>query len=226
MGEISIPALPTMNLEEGEAMESKRLLLADDDGVVLATFGKGLRDAGYEILETDSGEQAVQLALSEKPDLAILDVRMPGINGLDAARELKDLGVPVIFLSAYDDKEIVDTALAHGALGYLVKPIDVPRVIPTIEAAIQRAAELNELRCVKQRLSQALDTGAVVNVVIGLIMERQHMSREQAFEVLRKRARSERRKVRDVADELIQAWESVNRLTTAETDKTSRAANG
>ncbi|WP_177419740.1 ANTAR domain-containing response regulator [endosymbiont of Lamellibrachia barhami] len=197
-------------------MKETRLLLADDDGVVLATFGKGLRDAGYAVMEADSGEAAIGLAQNDRPDLAILDVRMPGMSGVEVAKEMRKIGVPVIFLSAYDGREIVESAVLEGALGYVVKPIDVSRMIPTIEAALGRAQELGELKLVGERLNHALDTGNLVNVAVGLIMERQRINRQEAFEVIRSRARSQRRKVRDVAAELLDAWDSLHELTAFE----------
>lgn len=202
-------------------MSESRLLLVDDDGVVLATFGKGLRDAGYEVIEADCGEDALRLAEETFPHLAILDVRMPGMSGIEVAHALQELSVPVIFLSAYDDRDVVEPAIKEGALGYLVKPIDVSRVIPTIEAALIRAKEIQELSDTRERLTKALDTGNVVNVAVGLIMERERLTRKDAFEVLRRRARSERRKVKEVADELLNAWETVLQLTSAPDIKVS-----
>lgn len=190
-------------------MKKTRLLLADDDGVVLSTFSKGLRDVGYTVFEADTGETALRLAQQESLDLAILDVRMPGLSGIDTAKKMREFNLPVIFLSAYNEKETVESALEQGALGYLVKPIDVPRAIPTIEAALRRVKEITALLAAEDQLSKALDTGNVVNVVVGLIMERHHTGREQAFEILRKRARSERRKVKDVAQEVLDCWEFI-----------------
>lgn len=193
-------------------MKAKTLLLVDDDGLVRATFGKELRDAGYRINLADRGDVGLRIAADEAPDLAILDMRMPGLSGIETAHELRQLGIPTIFLSAYDDEEYVQQAIEEGALGYMVKPIDVAKAIPTIEAALERARELSEYAEKEKRLTGALDTGNIVNVVIGILMERHKIHRQDAFELLRGKARSEQRKVKDIAAEMLQAWETFNQL--------------
>jgi AmiR/NasT family two-component response regulator len=194
-------------------MKNSRLLLVDDDGVALATFGKGLRDAGYSVNLAHSGEEALQLVTVEVPDLVILDMRMPGLSGIETAKRLGDLDIPVIFISAYNEEESVQGAVKEGALGYLVKPIDVSHAIPTIESALQRAYEFNDLRHTKNRLNNALETGNIVNVVVGMLMERHQLERKDAYELLRQKARSEQRKVKDVAEEWMTAWNTINQLT-------------
>lgn len=196
-------------------MKTKKLLLVDDDGLILATFGKGLKDIGYEVSLAYSGEQALRLAGNEPPpDLAILEARMPGQSGLETAQGLKHLGIPSIFLSAYHDEICVKQAVAEGALGYLIKPVSVAQVIPTIETALKRAQEIQQLHEANKRLDGALETGNLVNVVIGMLMERHHLGRQDAFELLRKKARSDRRKVKNVAQDILAAWDTFNQLMT------------
>ena len=192
---------------------SRQILLADDDTLVLATFGRGLRDAGYQVLVAATGQEALEVAEKEEPDLAILDIRMPGMNGIETSRQMRALGIPVIHLSAYDDRETLDSALDEGALGYLVKPIDVAKAIPTIEAALQRASDLFKLQQSEARLSRALDTANVVNYAVGIISERHRITSQQAFDLIRDRARSERRKVKEIAREILDAAESINRFS-------------
>jgi response regulator NasT len=123
------------------APSGKHLLIADDDRLVLATLGRGLRAAGYSTREAASGEEALRLAAECAPDLALLDVRMPGVSGLEVARRLAAEGrVPFLFLSAYGDEEIVEQAAEHGALGYLVKPLDVAQVVPALEGLLAKQA--------------------------------------------------------------------------------------
>ena len=193
-------------------MKKSRLLLVDDDGVALATFGKGLKDAGYAVSLAHSGEEALRLVTVDMPDLAILDMRMPGLSGIETASQLSELEIPIIFISAYDDEEYVQGAVKGGALGYLLKPIDVPHAIPTIESALQRAHEFDDLRKTESRLSGALETGNVVNIVVGMLMERHQLARQEAYELLRSKARSEQRKVREVAEEWMAAWHTVNQF--------------
>ena len=194
-------------------MKAKKLLLVDDDGLVLATFGKELRDAGYSVSLADRGDEGLRIAAQESPpDLAILDICMPGISGIETAQGLKQVGVPAVFLSAYDDEEYVKQAVEQGALGYMVKPIDVNKAIPTIEAALKRAKDLSYYEETEKRLTGAIETGSIVNVVVGMLMERHKLGRDDAFELLRAKARSEQRKVKSVADEALNAWETFNQL--------------
>jgi len=192
---------------------NRQILLADDDTLVLATFGRGLRDAGYQVLVAASGQEALEVAEKEEPDLAILDIRMPGMSGVETSRQMRALGIPVVHLSAYDDRETLESALEEGALGYLVKPIDVAKAIPTIETALQRASDLFKLQQSEARLSRALDTANVVNYAVGIISERHRITSQQAFDLIRDRARSERRKVKEIAREILDAAESINRFS-------------
>ena len=114
-------------------MPGHRLLIADDDRLILSTLGQGLRDAGYEILEASDGKAAVHLCEPAQPALAVLDVRMPGMSGVEAAHLIRqNTDIPIMFLSAYGDMEIVKLAIEEGALGYLVKPVDITQIVPAI----------------------------------------------------------------------------------------------
>ncbi len=186
----------------------RRILLADDDRLVLSTLGQGLRDAGYEVFEATDGDAAIRVCEDSRPDLAILDMRMPGKTGVEAAHYIRQhTDVPFIFLSAYGDKEVVELAVEEGALGYLVKPLDVPQLVPSIEAALARADELRRLRKSQDDLSTALEGGRETSMAVGVLMERYRLTRDTAFEALRFHARSERRKLAAVASELLNAAE-------------------
>ena len=192
-------------------MTGHRLVLADDDRLILSTLGQGLRDAGYQILEATDGNAALYLCESSQPDLAILDVRMPNLSGVEAARLIrKNTEVPFIFLSAYGDKDIVRLAVDEGALGYLIKPADIPQIVPTIETALARAAELAKLRHTSRAMVEALETGRTTSIAVGLIMERYRVSRHTGFDMLRQYARSERRKLRLISEDLVNAADALN----------------
>lgn len=197
-------------------MKTATLLLVDDDEVVLATFGRGLRDAGFAVQLAGSGAEALTTARATPPDLAILDLRMPGLSGIETAALIREIGIPVIFLSAYDDHESVAEAARQGALGYLIKPIDVARALPTIKTALERARDIQDLSEQKDRLTQAVGTGRVVNVAIGILMERHRIDHQEAFAAIRERSRRERRKVREVASEILDAWSLINGLGSRE----------
>lgn len=187
------------------------ILLADDDRLALVTLGKGLRQAGYKVLEASSGSQAIKLCQDAKPDLAILDIRMPDMSGLEVAQRIQHhMAIPFVILSAYGDNELVKQAVNYGAVGYLVKPLDVPQLVPSIEAGLQRSAEIRKLRETEKQLNTALSTGRDISTAVGLIMERYRLNNADAFEKLRSFARSQRRKISEIAAEIVQAAEIIN----------------
>lgn len=191
---------------------SVHILIVDDDRLILSTIGRGLRDAGYRVSEASDGQSALELVARDKPDLAVLDVRMPGMSGIELAAQLtSDYQLPFIFLSAYGGSHIIEHANALGALGYLVKPLDVPQIIPAIEAALARAAQIDDLKTKGEQLSHALETGRETSIAIGILMERRGLDRTQAFEALRAHARTQRRRVHEIAGEIVEALEALNK---------------
>lgn len=190
-----------------------RLLVADDDSLVLATLTSGLSNLGYSVTGVESGEEVVQLCENEEYDLALLDMRMPGLSGLEAAQTMKDsCYTPVVFLSAFDDEEYVQKAIDAGALGYLVKPVDVHQIVPTIEAALQRAHDIHHLQEREEHLKTAIDVGKEVNVAIGILMAQTAMNYDAAEKALRNYARANRERMQVVASKLVAASNSLNRL--------------
>lgn len=202
-----------------------RVLVVDDDRLVLATLAKSLRQWGYEVAEASSGETALKLALETNPDLVLLDVNMPRMSGLEVAESLRaQTMIPFIFLTAYGDTDIVKQATEHGAMGYLVKPIDISQIVPAIEAALARGKELGQLRETETQLSTALANSRETSIAVGILMEREHLDRHSAFDVLRDYARSQRRKIKDVAEELIRAIEFANQMQPMKTAETGSTA--
>jgi response regulator NasT len=196
------------------------VLLVDDDRLVLATLGSGLRQAGYEVIEAANGHEALLRVRERTPDLALVDVRMPEVSGIELTRQLQaNADVPVLFLSAYSDAETVSQAAEHGALGYLVKPLDVTQIVPAIEAALRRAAEIRALKERGAQLQTALSQGREAAMAVGILMERFKLDRDDAFDALRTYARSERKKLRDVAAGLVTAVEGVNTVVPASAGK-------
>ncbi|HOB95352.1 MAG TPA: response regulator, partial [Aquabacterium sp.] len=112
--------------------EQGKILVVDDDRLVLATVSHGLAQAGYEVIDADNGDEAILLARQHRPDLALLDIRMEGMSGFDVAAYLRDhLKVPFMFLSAFADDETLQKVKALGAVAYLVKPLDIGQILPT-----------------------------------------------------------------------------------------------
>ncbi|MBK6998419.1 MAG: response regulator [Rhodoferax sp.] len=187
------------------------LLLVDDDRLVLSTLSHALRRCGYQVATADSMTDALALlADGLRPNLAILDVRMNNGNGLELAQCLcARYQLPFIMLSAYSDTETVQEAANIGALGYLVKPINAAKMVPTIESALRRASELQELAKNTVHLQQALDTDRDVDVAVGIVMAQHRLGRLAALELLRQSARTQQRKLRDLAQDMIRAAEAV-----------------
>lgn len=190
---------------------NSKLLLVDDDRLVLATLGLGLQDAGY-VVHTAESVQEAQILLDEglQPDLAILDIRMSNTSdgwenkGLQIARQLSETGdIPFLMFSAYSSPELVSEANSLGALAYLVKPLDVSQLLPAIESALSRASDLFTLRATKEQLQTALNAERAISIAVGVVMASCKLDREQAFELLRSTARSQRRKLVDLAEEVI-----------------------
>ncbi|MCP4289041.1 MAG: response regulator [Gammaproteobacteria bacterium] len=180
-----------------------KILVADDDCIILTTIQKGLEAAGYQTITAEDGETAVRIGCVNKPDLAVLDIRMPGIFGIEVARQLRDrAGISSIFLSAYADKELVELATKEGALGYLVKPVKIAQLIPAIEAALERSAELKRLHKKQISLTGAIKSNRIISLAIGVYMERFKVSEMQATNEVRTYARAARYKMVDIAKRL------------------------
>lgn len=190
----------------------KSLLLVDDDRLILSTLSSGLVSAGYQVDTVESVDEAeLWLDSNERPDMVIVDVRMPGRYGLELIDKLNDMdNLPFILLTAFNDDDIIEKAKDTGAMGYLVKPIDVPQMIPTIETAISRAEELQILRKAKVNLQTALDGDRAISVAVGIIMGQQHLNHDEAFETIRKSARSNHLKLADLATSIVKAKETLN----------------
>jgi len=189
----------------------RRVLLVDDEPLILATIGQVLRNAGYETAEADSGEAAQNIALEFQPDLALLDVVLTGMSGLDLAGFLKaETEIPFMFISASAEVEIVRQATEYGAVGYLLKPFDIAQIIPAFEAALSRADEIRRLRSSENNLTIALNSGRETSMAVGLLMAKFGADRHTAFEVLRAYSRSNRSKMNEVAENLLAAEEMLN----------------
>ncbi|MCB1828611.1 MAG: response regulator [Chromatiaceae bacterium] len=192
-----------------------KILVADDDQIILTTIRNGLEAEGYETLTAIDGESAVRIGCAKKPDLAVLDIRMPGIFGIEVARQLRNRAdVSSIFLSAYSDRELVELATKEGALGYLVKPIMIAQLIPAIEAALEQSAELKRLHQNEISLTGAIKSNRTISLAIGIYMERFKVTESQAAEEVRAYARAERSKMFDVAKILVnQQYENNNLIS-------------
>jgi response regulator NasT len=186
------------------------ILLVDDDVLILKLLARVLEAAGFRVCTASTGEQALGMLTVDglQPQLAVLDITMPGMSGLELAGHLAN--VPYMFLSANDSADIAEQAAAEGAVGFLLKPIDPVRLVPTVRAALARGAEIQELRAEEQRLTQALREGRETGMAVGVLMERFRLDRHAALRMLRNHARSQQRKLNEVAVELLQSAETLN----------------
>ncbi|MDQ1813754.1 response regulator [Massilia sp. CCM 9210] len=191
----------------------RRILIVDDDPLLLQFLNEVIGHAGYDTVTASSGEEALQQIVAGEPDMALLDITMPGMTGLELAHHLKThTTVPFMFLSAIGDSESSKQAAAYGALGYLVKPVDAERLMPAFEAGLARADDIRQLRRTELNLNAALAAGRETSLAVGLLMGKFQTDRNTAFEVLRDHARSSRRKINEVADQLLAAEETLNSL--------------
>ena len=194
-------------------MTKATILFVDDDRLVLLTLAKELEKAGYTIMQASSGQEALALCEEKLPDIGIFDVRMPEISGIATADELyHKYDLPFIVLSAYNDNDTVTDAIHIGALCYLVKPIDVGQMIPAIESSLQRAKDLRQLKDSEQKLISALQGNRETSAAIGILMERYRVTNQDAFDMLRTEARSKRKKITEIAHDILAATETVNQF--------------
>lgn len=196
------------------AETGERLLVVDDDRLVLATLVSGLKSAGFSVIEADNGDDAILMARANPPHLALLDIRMQGKSGLDVARYLKaNTDVPFMFLSAFNDAATVKEAAGYGALGYLVKPLDIRQVVPAVRAALARADELRTLRAAAAGRGNNPEESAnqrLLWLATGILVERHRMLPEVAVERLKREAIARSVDVLVLAGEVVAASTALN----------------
>ncbi|MCU7876272.1 MAG: ANTAR domain-containing protein [Candidatus Thiodiazotropha sp. (ex Lucinoma borealis)] len=171
-----------------------------------------LVEAGYELITASSPSEALYLSNSQQPDLVILEMELYKTKDADLGRELSSNGVPFILLCDEQRSTLSNHEAYTGSLGIIEQDNDVTQIIQCIDHALSCASEIQRLKESERRYSNAIQTGRVVDVAVGILMERHHIEQERAFEMLRSKARSERRKLRDLAEELLDAEERLNQL--------------
>jgi len=191
--------------------EHPLILVVDDDRLVLATLVAGLKQAGFEVIEADNGDDAILLARKYKPKLAILDMRMQGKSGMDVARYLAaNTSTGFMFLSAFGDADIVEEATRMGALGYLVKPLDVRQIVPAVRAALARWEELRSTPAIAPESSGT--PGRDEYIALGILMERLRIDHDRALDSLRAQARAEGTTVAQLAANMVEAANRLNSI--------------
>ena len=184
-----------------------RILIAEDETIIRLDLRSLLEDSGHEVCaEARDGVEAVDLAREHRPDLAILDVKMPRLDGIEAARRILDEhSIPIVMLTAYGQEELVSRAVEAGVYGYLVKPFREADLLPAIATARARHEELTKLREEADSLAEALAARKVIERAKGLLMERDGLSEEEAFKRLRKASQLSGKPMKVVAEALVGA---------------------
>ena len=186
-----------------------RILVAEDETIIRLDLRDLLVRAGFEVCaEARDGEEAVALARSEQPDLAIMDVKMPRLDGIEAARRILDeRPIPIVMLTAYGQEELVSRAVEAGVFGYLVKPFREQDLLPAIHAARARHEELQALREEAESLAEALAARKVIERAKGLLMEKEKLSEQEAFARLRKASQASGRPLKVIAEAVVATLE-------------------
>lgn len=179
-----------------------RVLVAEDEALIRLDLVEMLREEGYEVVgEAGDGQEAVELAESLRPDLVIMDVKMPRRDGIDAASEIAEKRIaPILILTAFSQRELVERARDAGAMAYLVKPFSISDLIPAIEVAVSRFSEISALEEEVAALSDRLETRKLVERAKGLLQAKHQMTEPEAFKWIQRAAMDRRTTMRRVAE--------------------------
>jgi two-component system, response regulator PdtaR len=183
------------------------VLIAEDEAIIRLDLKEMLEEEGFSVVgEASDGDSCLRDAEEKRPDLIIMDIKMPGVDGLAAAEQVTERGLgAVLILTAFSQKDLVQRAAKAGAMGYLVKPFQKSDLLPAIEVALARHAQLAAARQESSDLREQLVTRKVVDKAKGRLIDEKGMSEAEAFRHIQKRAMDERRPMREVAQEVLEA---------------------
>ena len=188
-------------------MEKVRVVIADDESIRLMSLKTQLESLGLQVIgEGANGKEAVDLVLKSKPDMAILDIKMPDMDGLEAAKAIaSQYPVPIILLTAYSERTLAERAIEAGVFAYLMKPVSEEDLLPTILLARSRFQEFQDLRKGMIDLKEALETRKLVERAKGILMERRNLSEAEAFRRMQIQSQNENKKLAEIAQAIIMA---------------------
>jgi two-component system, response regulator PdtaR len=188
----------------------RRVLIAEDEALIRLDLVEMLKEEGYEVVgEAVDGQEAVELADTLKPDLVIMDVKMPRRDGIDAASEIAAKRIaPIVVLTAFSQRELVERARDAGAMAYLVKPFSATDLVPAIEVAVSRFNELTELEREVASLSDRLETRKLVERAKGVLQTKQGMTEPEAFRWIQRAAMDRRTTMKRVAEVVLETLDS------------------
>jgi AmiR/NasT family two-component response regulator len=188
-------------------LERTRVIVADDESLVRVDLREALTELGYLVVgEVGDGQSAVNMARELDPDVVVMDIKMPGMDGIEAARILTQERIaPVVLLTAYSQPDLIERAKEAGVVGYLVKPFRETDLAPAIELALARFAEFRALQDEVGNLTEALETRKKVEKAKGILMDKQGMSESEAFRKIQKMSMNTRKPMKEVAEAIILA---------------------
>jgi response regulator NasT len=178
-----------------------RIVIAEDEAIIRLDLRETLEEEGYEVVaDTGRGDTAIDMVREHRPDVAIFDIKMPGMDGLDAARVLSAEKIcPVVMLTAFSQREVIEQARDAGALAYLVKPFQKTDLVPAIELAIGRFLEMKALSGERDALDEQLELRKLLDRAKGLLIDQHSLTEQAAFDFIQKMAMSKRMRMREVA---------------------------
>ncbi|MDY5717637.1 MAG: response regulator [Selenomonas sp.] len=196
-----------MNVMNEHNKKSLRLVIADNESIIRLDLREMLEDAGHEIVgEAVNGRKAVELTRMHRPDLVIMDIKMPEMDGITAARKISEEKIaPVLLLTAFSQPEIVEQAKDSGVLGYLVKPVQESNLFPAIEIALSRWQEMQGLEAELDKLKDSLETRKIVARAKGIIMAAHKLGEQEAYRRIQRYAMTKRISIKDVAEAIVKA---------------------
>ena len=189
----------------GEASSPVRVVIAEDEAIIRMDLKEILELEGYVVVaDTGRGDHAVDLVAEHQPDVAILDIKMPGLDGIEAAREIAAIGdTAIVILTAFSQRGLVDRAIEAGALAYLVKPYTRDELVPAVEIARARHREMRAMTEQARTLVDRLESRKLIDRAKGALMEEKEMSETEAFRFIQASAMSSRRSMANIAAEII-----------------------
>ncbi|MGA0064031.1 MAG: ANTAR domain-containing response regulator [Ilumatobacteraceae bacterium] len=189
----------------GVVAVATRIVIAEDEAIIRLDLRELLEEEGYEVVgEAGRGDQAVELVAQLAPDVVILDVKMPGVDGIEAARQIAEsASCAILMLTAFSQREIVEQARDAGALAYLVKPFHKSDVVPAIELAVARFRELRALIAENESLNDRLEARKAIDRAKGVLIDRHRMTEAEAFGFVQRTAMSRREPMRTVAEAIV-----------------------
>lgn len=188
-------------------MQSLRIVIADNESIIRMDLKELLEEAGHTVVgEAADGVKAIEQARKHRPDLVIMDIKMPEMDGIAAAKIISNEKIaPVLLLTAFSQKEIVDKAKDSGVLAYLVKPVKEANLFPAIEIALSRFQEFAELERELEEVKTSLETRKILDRAKGILMDAYNLSESEAYRRIQQYSMSKRKSIREVAEAIVEA---------------------